>query len=101
MAVALAATWFGVWALYAAYTATTVPLAHSVQVVRYYVPAIGAISLLGAWLLIRAPNRPSLAAMTSVAVVVAMFGLGIWSFGTMHEFVVPWLQAAHLAGSAP
>jgi hypothetical protein len=53
------------------------------QSARFYVPAIGAIALLGAWLLVRAPRRSSLAATVSVAVVAAMFGLGLWSFGDM------------------
>ena len=53
------------------------------QSARFYVPALGAIALLGAWLLVRVPRRASLAAATSVAVVAAMFGLGVWSFGDM------------------
>ena len=54
------------------------------QSARFYAPAIGAIALLGAWLLVRVPRRSSLAAATSVAVAAAMFGLGLWSFGDMH-----------------
>jgi hypothetical protein len=45
--------------------------------------AAGTGALLGAWLLVRGPRRPALAAATSVAVVAAMFGLGVWSFGDM------------------
>jgi hypothetical protein len=37
-----------------------------------------------AWLLVRIPRRSSLAAVTSVAVVAALFGLGVWSYGDMH-----------------
>jgi hypothetical protein len=55
----------------------------TLQVVRLYVPAIGAISLLGAWLLVRVPRRTPMAALTSAAVVVAMFGLGAWSYASM------------------
>ena len=47
---ALAASWFAIWGLYSAYTWTTDPTSVTVQVVRFYVPAIGAIALLGAWL---------------------------------------------------
>jgi hypothetical protein len=83
---ALAASWFSVWGLYAAYTWTAGPGLSTLQAVRFYVPAAGAISLLGAWLLVSAPRRASLAAVTSAAVVVAMLGLGIWSFSSMREF---------------
>jgi hypothetical protein len=80
---ALAASWFSVWGLYAAYTWTANSFVSTLQSARFYVPAIGAIALLGAWLLVRVPRRASLAAATSVAVVAAMFGLGVWSFGDM------------------
>jgi hypothetical protein len=83
---ALAASWFSVWGLYAAYTWTISPFMATLQVVRFYVPAIGAMSLLGAWLVVRVPRRASLAAVTSAAVVAAMFGLGLWSFNGTREF---------------
>ena len=54
---ALAASWFAIWGLYSAYTWTTDPTSVTVQVVRFYVPAIGAIALLGAWLVTRIPGR--------------------------------------------
>ena len=54
---ALAASWFAIWGLYSAYTWTTDPTSVTVQVVRFYLPAIGAISLLGAWLVTRIPGR--------------------------------------------
>jgi len=85
----LAASWFSVWGLYAAYTWTTQPGLNTLQAVRFYVPAIGAIALLGAWLLVRVPRKASLAAVTTAAVVVAMFGLGHWSYNTMREFRLP------------
>ena len=80
---ALAASWFSIWGLYAAYTWTANGFVTTLQSARFYVPATGAIALLGAWLLVRVPRRSSLAAATSVAVVAAMFGLGVWSFGDM------------------
>ena len=83
---ALAASWFGVWALYAAYTWTTLPFLSTLQAARFYVPALGAISLLGAWLVTRLPGRAWLAAVSSAAVVAAMFGLGIWAFNDMRAF---------------
>ena len=73
---ALAASWFSVWGLYAAYTWTADAFGSTLQFARFYVPAIGAISLLGSWLVTRLPRRASLAALTSAAVAVAMFGLG-------------------------
>jgi hypothetical protein len=88
---ALAASWFAVWALYSAYTWTADdPTMVTVQVVRFYVPAIGAIALLGAWLVTRIPGRASMAGLTSAAVVTAMFCLGVWSFSAMYAaFGVP------------
>ena len=54
---ALAASWCGVWGLYAAYNWTAEPGLSTLQAARFYVPAIGAIALLGAWLLVRVPPR--------------------------------------------
>jgi hypothetical protein len=86
----LAASWFVIWGLYSMYTWTTDPTSVTVQVVRFYLPAIGAISLLGAWLVTRIPCRASLAGLTSAAVITAMFGLGVWAFHAMYAaFGVP------------
>jgi hypothetical protein len=49
------------------------------------VPALGAISLLGAWLLVRVPRRQPLVAVTTLAVVAALFGLGGWAFHDMYR----------------
>jgi hypothetical protein len=49
------------------------------------VPALGAISLLGAWL-VRVPRRQPLVAITTLAVVAALFGLGGWAFHDMYQF---------------
>jgi hypothetical protein len=81
---AVAASWFAVWGLYSAYDWTADdPSMTTLQVARFYVPAIGAISLLGAWLVTRMPGRAWLAGLTSAAVLTAMFGLGVWSFYAM------------------
>ncbi len=86
---ALATSWFSVWALYATYTWTARPGIGTWQSTRFYIPAIGAIALLGAWLAVRAPHlvrwphRSPLAAAASATVVMAMFTLGTWSFSTM------------------
>ena len=83
---ALAASWFSVWGLYAAYTWTANPFGSTLQFARFYVPALGAISLLGSWLVTRLPRRAWLAAATFAAAAVVMFGLGAWSFAVIHQF---------------
>jgi hypothetical protein len=90
VALAVAASWFAIWGLYFAYTWTTDPTSVTVQVVRFYLPATGAISLLGAWLVTRIPGRAWIAGLTSIAVIAALFGLGIWAFHAMYAaFGVP------------
>jgi hypothetical protein len=90
VALALAASWFTIWGLYSAYTWTTDPTSVTVQVVRFYLPAIGAISLLGAWLVTRIPSRAWLASLASIAVIAALFALGVWAFHAMYAaFGVP------------
>jgi hypothetical protein len=87
---AVAASWFALWALYSAYTWTTDPTSVTVQVVRFYVPALGAMALLGAWLVTRIPGRAWLRGMSSTAVIAALFGVGVWSFyATYAAFGVP------------
>ena len=89
---ALATSWLAIWGLYSAYTWTTDPTSVTVQVVRFYLPATGAISLLGAWLVTRIPGPGRLwaAALTSTAVIAALFGLGVWAFHAMYAaFGVP------------
>ncbi len=87
---ALALSWFAVWGLYSAYSWTADPTNVTVQVVRFYVPAIGAIALLGAWLVTRIRGPAWLAGLTAAAVITAMFGLGVSSFYAMYAaFGVP------------
>jgi hypothetical protein len=90
---ALAGSWLGVWALYAAYTWTARPGIGTWQTARFYLPAIGAIALLGAWLVVRAPSLVRLPGRASVAAsavpaaaVVMLFAFGAWSF---HDMVQP------------
>jgi hypothetical protein len=80
---AMAASWFAVWGLYSAYYWTNAPSEDTLQAARFYVPPIGAIALLGGWLVTRIPGRPWLAGVTSAAVAAALFGLGAWSFHAM------------------
>ena len=81
---ALAFSWVAVWGLYSTYTWTTDPTSVTVQVVRFYVPAMGTIALLGAWLVTRIPGPAWLAGLTAAAVITAMFGLGVSSFYAMY-----------------
>src|SRR5581483_3692858 len=61
---ALASSWLAVWGLYATYTWTADPTLNTLQVVRFYVPATGAISMLGAWLVTRIPGRAWMSGLT-------------------------------------
>jgi hypothetical protein len=87
VAIALAASWFAIWGLYATYTWTTDPTNGSVGDVRFYVPALGPIALLGAWLVTRLPRRAWLAGGASAAIVTVSFGLGVWAFYAMYAAV--------------
>ena len=86
----LAASWLAIWGLYSAYL-WTAPAAKAgglgtlivFPLVRFYVPALGAIALLGAWLVTRVPGQAALPAIAVTAVVAAMFGLGVHSFDVM------------------
>ena len=88
VAVPLAAVWFGIWGLYATYTWTAGPGLSALQAVRFYVDALGAIALLGAWLLIHLARRATAAAVSSAVLVMALFVLGFLSFTVMrtHPF---------------
>jgi hypothetical protein len=90
VAVALAVSWFAIWGLYSGYTWTTDPTNETVQVLRFYVPAMGAICLLGAWLVTRVPGQPWRVGLTTAVVIAAMFVPGVWSFHAMYAaFGVP------------
>jgi hypothetical protein len=84
VAIALAASWLTIWGLYSAYTWTTDPTTGTVTLVRFYAPALGAIALLGAWLVTRLPRRAWLAGLVSTAVISVLFGLGVWAFYAMY-----------------
>ena len=85
VAVALAACRAGIWVLYATCTWTAAPGLSTLQAARFYMPAVGAISLLGAWLLVRVPRSQPLAAITTLAAVAALSGLGSWAFHDMYQ----------------
>jgi hypothetical protein len=86
----LAASWLALWGLYSAYT-WTAPMAKAgslstlvvYPLVRFYVPALGLIALLGAWLMTHVPRKAAPPVVAVVAVVGVMFGLGLHSFDVM------------------
>lgn len=87
---AVAASWFAIWGLYCAYTWTVDPTSVTVQVVRFYLPATGAISLLGAWLVTRIPGRGRVAGLAATAVITALLAQGVWAFHAMYTaFGIP------------
>jgi hypothetical protein len=68
---------------------------------RFYVPALGAIALLGAWLVTRLPRRetmPAAGALACTAVIAVMFGLGIASF---HAMVRSQMGGARIVHACP
>lgn len=74
VAVPLLAVWTGVWGLYLLYAWTEqVGLrGGSIHVIRFYVPAIGVIALLGAWGLARLPRHLPVVALVVVVLVGAL-----------------------------
>jgi hypothetical protein len=72
--------------LYATYTWTAATDLSTLQAARFYVPALGAIALIGAWLLVRLPRRLPLTAITTLVVAGVLFGLGGWAFHDMYQF---------------
>jgi hypothetical protein len=76
--------WLTIWGLYLAYTWTVNQFSvDPVHVVRFYLPALGLIALLGAWTVVHIPRG---AALASMAVVL---GLGIVSFSSMAADAAP------------
>lgn len=86
VATALAVSWLSMWGLYLAYTWTAlfaprlglpVSPAAGPAAVRFYLPALGAMALLGAWVLVRLPH------WLMLTLVAALYGIGYWSFASM------------------
>ncbi len=99
VAAALFAAWLGLWGLYAAYTWTAGPGLSNLQAVRFYLPALGSMSLLGAWLVTRLPRRAGLAAAISAGVAGLLFALGGWSYAGMVSS--PFGNLTHVARPCP
>jgi hypothetical protein len=79
VALFVGAGWFSIWGLYATYTWTvgqTIGPGNPVHVVRFYLPVLGLIALLAAWLLAQLPR------WLPVALIAVLAALGVWSFQT-------------------
>jgi hypothetical protein len=90
VALGLAATWLTIWGLYASYTWTTDLTNATVQVVRFYLPALGPIAILAAWLVTRVPGRDWLTGIITAATITLLFAQGALAFHSMYAaFGVP------------
>jgi hypothetical protein len=70
--------WVAIWGLYLTYTWTVSQFrADPVHVVRFYLPAIGLVALLGAWVVVRTP------AVVALGAVIALVVFGVVSFHAM------------------
>ena len=75
--VVLATGWIAIWGLYAAYDWTArmgSGAGSDIHVIRFYLPALGLISLLGAWLLAQLPR------WLPIVLLVVLIGLGARSY---------------------
>lgn len=73
----LATGWIGIWGLYATYdwTARSAGMPGSgIQLIRFYLPAIGLISLLAAWLMAQLPR------WLPIVLVAVLIGVAAWSY---------------------
>lgn len=78
VAMVLLAGWAAIWGCYLAYTWTVgQAAADPVHVVRFYLPALGPIALLGAWALVRLPL------VATAGILLALVGAGVASFHVM------------------
>jgi len=71
--------WASIWGLYATYTWTVLQTngpGNPEHVVRFYVPVLGLLALLAAWLLTR------LGRWVPIALLVVIAGTGLWSYLT-------------------
>jgi len=84
IAAVLAAGWAGCWGLYLCYDWTAQTSAQSnsaIHVIRFYLPALGLIALLAAWLLVRLIRTRAHLGVWSVAVILAVLVVaGGWSY---------------------
>ncbi len=79
VAAGLGGLWLGSWGLYELYdwTAQMGTAGGDVHVVRFYLPALGALALLGAWALVRVPRTWAVGTLGALCVA------GLVSFGSL------------------
>ena len=108
----LAAGWCGIWALYSAYNWTVQAGVAGggpgggggggdIHVIRFYVPAIGLIALLGAWLLVQLPKWFPAALLVAVAVLGFMSFRDLTAVGAVGMPGEPVSPAAPVGTSHP
>jgi hypothetical protein len=98
VALVLGVGWLSVWALYSAYTWTvdqTIGPGNPIHVVRFYVPVVGLIALLAAWLLKRLPGG------ASIALLALVIGSALWSYVTPSNDIVVRLGPPPTHGVSP
>jgi hypothetical protein len=90
VAIVLAVAWFVVWALYATYTWTAgQTLGHiiAIHVVRFYMPTLGLVALLAAWLLVQLPR------WFAPTVLVVVAALGLWVYQSPSNYRIVHVEA--------
>jgi hypothetical protein len=70
--------------------------AETLQPTRFYLPALGPMALLGAWLLVRLPRKQPLVAMIVLVSVGTLFWLGAGAFHDMYQSPFVDIQISHL-----
>jgi hypothetical protein len=84
VAATLGVGWLGFWGLYLCYNWSAQMSAQagsSIHVIRFYLPALGLIALLGAWLLVQLPKRgPRTMRWAPAVILVALIAAGGWSY---------------------
>ena len=99
VALTLGAGWLSVWALYSAYTWTvdqTIGPGNPIHVVRFYVPVVGLIALLAAWLLTRLPR------WAPIALIAVLVGFALWSYATpSNDIIVERPPPTHVSPGGP
>ena len=87
VALAVGVGWLTLWGLYSAYTWTvgqTLGPGNPLHVVRFYVPVVGLIALLGAWFLTRLPR------WTATALIAVLMGLALSGPSSLRPTTSSW-----------
>jgi len=90
--------WASVWGLYATYTWTVAQTngpGNPEHVVRFYVPVLGLLALLAAWLLTHLGRR------LPVALLAVLVGTALWSYQTPANRIIAGRPSAHVGPPQP